>query len=155
MDAEFHSSLVWMKETDLNQLSDDLQLTFAVNEDIGGQIIEVNSIILFLLASALISFKQKREIRANGRNISVTEKNKLDYIQRMLAYRINRGVSIQVQSLLRGFSEVLDPRLISVFDAREMELVLAGTAEIDVADWRKNTEYRSGYHDKHQGTNIS
>ena len=24
-----------------------------------------------------------------------------------------------------------------------------GTAEIDVVDWRKNTEYRSGYHDTH------
>lgn len=32
----------------------------------------------------------------------------------------------------------------SVFDARELELVIAGTAEIDLADWRKNTEYRSG-----------
>ena len=29
-----------------------------------------------------------------------------------------------------------------MFDARELELVIAGTAEIDVADWRRNTEYR-------------
>lgn len=39
---------------------------------------------------------------------------------------------------------MVDPRLVSVFDARELELVIAGTAEIDLADWRKNTEYRSG-----------
>ncbi|KAH9520087.1 E3 ubiquitin-protein ligase HW2 [Bulinus truncatus] len=45
---------------------------------------------------------------------------------------------------------VLDPRLVSVFDARELELVIAGTVEIDISDWRKNTEYRSGYHDQHQ-----
>ena len=32
----------------------------------------------------------------------------------------------------------------SIFDARELELVIAGTVEIDVADWRRNTEYRSG-----------
>lgn len=31
-----------------------------------------------------------------------------------------------------------------MFDARELELVIAGTVEIDVKDWRKNTEYRSG-----------
>ena len=30
------------------------------------------------------------------------------------------------------------------FDASELELVIAGTAEIDAVDWRKNTEYRSG-----------
>jgi len=38
----------------------------------------------------------------------------------------------------------LDSRLVSKFDARELELVIAGTVEIDVVDWRKNTEYRSG-----------
>ena len=38
----------------------------------------------------------------------------------------------------------MDTRLVSVFDARELELVIAGTAEIDVMDWRKNTEYRGG-----------
>lgn len=32
----------------------------------------------------------------------------------------------------------------SVFDARELELVIAGTAEIDLNDWRNNTEYRGG-----------
>ena len=40
------------------------------------------------------------------------------------------------------FYEVVDSRLLAVFDARELELVIAGTAEIDVADWRRNTEYR-------------
>ena len=38
----------------------------------------------------------------------------------------------------------MDSRLVSVFDARELELVIAGTAEIDVTDWRKHTEYRGG-----------
>ena len=40
--------------------------------------------------------------------------------------------------------QVIDPRIVSIFDARELELVIAGTVEIDVADWRRNTEYRSG-----------
>lgn len=56
----------------------------------------------------------------------------------------------QTESLVKGFYEVVDPRLVSVFDARELELVIAGTAEIDINDWRMNTEYRSGYHDNHQ-----
>ncbi len=40
--------------------------------------------------------------------------------------------------------QVIDSRLVSVFDARELELVIAGTAEIDLNDWRSNTEYRGG-----------
>jgi hypothetical protein len=43
-----------------------------------------------------------------------------------------------------GFFKVLDHKHVSRFDARELELVIAGTLEIDVADWRRNTEYRSG-----------
>lgn len=42
------------------------------------------------------------------------------------------------------FEQVVDSRLVSVFDARELELVIAGTAEIDLSDWRSNTEYRGG-----------
>ena len=42
------------------------------------------------------------------------------------------------------FLKVVDSRLVSVFDARELELVIAGTAEIALNDWRNNTEYRGG-----------
>lgn len=86
----------------------------------------------------------------------------------MVKWRIERGVVQQTESLVRGFYEVkdhtlallfsnrcdmalslrvfqvVDARLVSVFDARELELVIAGTAEIDLSDWRNNTEYRGG-----------
>lgn len=44
---------------------------------------------------------------------------------------------------------MVDPRLVAAFDARELELVIAGAPELDVADWRAHTEYRGGYHDAH------
>lgn len=65
-----------------------------------------------------------------------------DYIERVVKWRLERGVVGQTEALVRGFYEVIDPRLLAVFDARELELVIAGTAEIDVVDWRRNTEYR-------------
>lgn len=46
--------------------------------------------------------------------------------------------------LVRPLPQVVDSRLVSVFDARELELVIAGTVEIDLTDWRSNTEYRGG-----------
>ena len=62
----------------------------------------------------------------------------------MIRWRLERGVKEQTKALLNGFYEVVEPRALSCFDARELELVISGTLEIDVADWRKNTEYRSG-----------
>ena len=55
---------------------------------------------------------------------------------------MERGVANQTEALVRGFYEVIDAKLLAVFDARELELVIAGTVEIDVVDWRRNTEYR-------------
>jgi len=43
-----------------------------------------------------------------------------------------------------SFLQVIEPKLVSVFDAKDLELVIAGTAEIDLIDWRNNTDYRSG-----------
>ncbi|CAG0895957.1 unnamed protein product [Darwinula stevensoni] len=127
IDAEFYSSLLWLSE---NEATEDLDLTFAVNEEVFGNVIE-------------------RELKPSGRKILVTEKNKQEYIERVVRWRLERGIAEQTKYLVSGFYEVVDPRLVSVFDARELELVIAGTVEIDVSDWRRNTEYRSGYHDGH------
>ncbi|XP_053554543.1 E3 ubiquitin-protein ligase HECW2 isoform X2 [Bombina bombina] len=127
LDEEFHQSLQWMKDNDIHDI---LDLTFTVNEEVFGQITE-------------------RELKPGGANIPVTEKNKKEYIEKMVKWRIERGVVQQTESLVRGFYEVVDARLVSVFDARELELVIAGTAEIDLGDWRIHTEYRGGYHDTH------
>ncbi|XP_028136610.1 E3 ubiquitin-protein ligase HECW2 isoform X3 [Diabrotica virgifera virgifera] len=129
LDFEFHQSLQWIKEHDVSTQG-ELELTFAVTEEVFGQVLE-------------------RELKPGGRNVPVTEKNKKEYLERIVRWRLERGVSEQTESLVRGFYEVVDPRLVSVFDARELELVIAGTAEIDLIDWRHNTEYRGGYHDQH------
>ncbi|MGH0127887.1 UNVERIFIED_CONTAM: hypothetical protein FKN15_052289 [Acipenser sinensis] len=127
LDEEFHQSLQWMKD---NDITDILDLTFTVNEEVFGQVTE-------------------RELKSGGANLQVSEKNKKEYIERMGKWRVERGVVQQTEALVRGFYEVVDSRLVSVFDARELELVIAGTAEIDLNDWRNNTEYRGGYHDGH------
>lgn len=149
LDFEFHQSLQWIREHDVS-MQGELELTFAVTEEVFGQVLE-------------------RELKPGGRNVLVTEKNKKvfvgkslgclgvlkgvlflqEYLERIVRWRLERGVSEQTESLVRGFYEVVDPRLVSVFDARELELVIAGTAEIDLSDWRQNTEYRGGYHDQH------
>uniref|UniRef100_A0A8C8SR04 HECT-type E3 ubiquitin transferase n=1 Tax=Pelusios castaneus TaxID=367368 RepID=A0A8C8SR04_9SAUR len=127
LDEEFHQSLQWMKD---NNITDILDLTFTVNEEVFGQVTE-------------------RELKSGGSNTQVTEKNKKEYIERMVKWRVERGVVQQTEALVRGFYEVVDSRLVSIFDARELELVIAGTAEIDLNDWCNNTEYRGGYHDGH------
>ena len=49
-----------------------------------------------------------------------------------------------MESLVKGFREIIPLSLVKQFDAQELEFVIAGTVEIDVRDWRSNTEYRNG-----------
>jgi len=53
-------------------------------------------------------------------------------------------VSEQFNAFLSGFEDLIPPELISVFDERELELLIGGIADIDVDDWKKHTDYR-GY----------
>jgi hypothetical protein len=128
LDPEYYQSLMWIKE---NDITDVLDLTFSVTEDKLGQIHE-------------------HDLKENGRNLKVTEKNKLEYIARLVKWRVERGVQKQTEALVKGFYEIIDPKLVQIFDARELELVLCGTIEIDLNDWKQNTEYRSGYQATHQ-----
>lgn len=50
----------------------------------------------------------ERELKPGGANIPVSEKNKKEYIERMVKWRIERGVVQQTESLVRGFYEVKD-----------------------------------------------
>ncbi|ETN64583.1 E3 ubiquitin-protein ligase HECW2 [Anopheles darlingi] len=130
LDNEFHQSLLWIRDNDVGNGS-ELGLTFSVTEERPGQP------------------KVELELRPNGRNIAVTERNKRDYLERIIKWRLERGVLPQTEELLRGFYEVIDARLVSVFDASELEFVISGTVEIDLRDWCENTEYRGGYHASH------
>ena len=48
----------------------------------------------------------ERELLPGGKDIRVTEDNKLGYVELMSNWRIDRGVSDQRKSILKGFYEV-------------------------------------------------
>uniref|UniRef100_A0A182X5A6 HECT-type E3 ubiquitin transferase n=1 Tax=Anopheles quadriannulatus TaxID=34691 RepID=A0A182X5A6_ANOQN len=130
LDSSFHQSLLWIRDNNMDNCG-ELGLNFTVTEERSdGTSIDI-------------------ELKPNGRNITVSERNKRDYLDRIIKWRLERGVLEQTEWLVRGFNEVVDHRLVAVFDASELELVISGTVEIDVHDWRANTEYRGGYHDTH------
>lgn len=70
-----------------NDITGVLDLLFTADEEVFGQIME-------------------RELKPNGKNIPVTEKNKKEYIQKMVKFRIERGVSEQSEALVKGVYEV-------------------------------------------------
>jgi E3 ubiquitin-protein ligase NEDD4 len=102
------------------------------------------------------------ELKPGGADVAVTEENKQEYVDLIVEYRISKRVKDQFDAFMSGFSELIPQDLVTVFDERELELLIGGMSEIDVYvtfplvipfdlkrafysdDWTKFTDYR-GY----------
>ncbi|KAI6028340.1 hypothetical protein F5J12DRAFT_959304 [Pisolithus orientalis] len=122
VDAELHRGLTWMLENDITDVIDE---TFTTTEERFGELHTI-------------------ELKPGGVDVNVTEENKKEYVDHIVEYRISKRVKDQFEAFMSGFSELIPQDLITVFDERELELLIGGMSEIDVDDWFKHTDYR-GY----------
>ena len=72
------------------------------------------------------------ELKPGGADVAVTEDNKKEYVDHVVEYRISKRVKDQFEAFMSGFSELIPQDLITVFDERELELLIGGMSEIDV-----------------------
>ena len=122
VDAEVYNSLKWTLD---NEINDVLDLTFSADDDRFGEVVTVDLI-------------------PNGRDIEVNDENKKEYVEKYTQWRIVDRVQEQFKAFMDGFNELIPEDLVTVFDERELELLIGGIAEIDIEDWKKHTDYR-GY----------
>ncbi|KAF0716258.1 Aste57867_2947 [Aphanomyces stellatus] len=94
---------------------------------------------LALTFSATLDASTEVDLVPNGRAIEVTCANKAEYIERMVQYLLFDRVAPQLEKIVQGLYDVLPQELLMPFDYKELELVLCGFAEIDVADWKRST----------------
>ena len=96
-----------------NDITDIIDETFTTTEERFGEMVTI-------------------ELKEGGEEIPVTEDNKKDYVDCVVEYRISKRVKEQFDAFMSGFSELIPHDLITVFDERELELLIGGMSEIDV-----------------------
>ncbi|CAK4600473.1 unnamed protein product [Aphanomyces euteiches] len=121
LDRSVYKSLRYLLE---NEHVDVLALTFSVTEMRGASMVEVDLI-------------------DNGSLIDVTDDNKHDYVDLMMRYLLFKRFEPQLLALIQGIYDIVPPELLIPFDHKELELLLCGLSEIDVADWKANTTVSS------------
>ncbi|XP_028441827.1 NEDD4-like E3 ubiquitin-protein ligase WWP2 isoform X1 [Perca flavescens] len=121
IDPEFYNSIMWVKENNLEECG--VELYFAQDMEILGKV-------------------STHQLKDDGENELVNEENKEEYISLLTDWRFTRGVEEQTKAFLDGFNEVVPLEWLRYFDEKELELMLCGMQEIDLADWQKNTIYR-------------
>jgi E3 ubiquitin-protein ligase NEDD4 len=127
VDAELHRGLLWMlcgspclsfsphwwRTCRENDITDVIDETFTTTEERFGQMVTI-------------------ELKPGGEEVTVTQDNKKEYVDLVVEYRISKRVKEQFDAFSLGFSELIPQDLITVFDERELELLIGGMSEIDV-----------------------
>lgn len=70
------------------------------------------------------------ELIPGGRNIKVTEDNKHQYVDLVAEHRLTTAIRPQINAFLKGFTELI-PDLVSIFNDKELELLISGLPDID------------------------
>jgi E3 ubiquitin-protein ligase HUWE1 len=92
---------------------------------------------------------EERELVQGGKNKLVTEENKQEYVKMYCYQKMAKDIEEQIKAFLSGFHELIPQQLISIFEWKEMELMLCGLPDIDVSDMKENCEY-NGYEKESQ-----
>ncbi|XP_050371147.1 E3 ubiquitin-protein ligase UPL1 isoform X2 [Argentina anserina] len=129
VDPDYYKNLKWMLENDVSDIPD---LTFSMDADEEKHILyEKNQVTDY-------------ELKPGGRNIRVTEETKHEYVDLVADHILTNAIRPQINSFLEGFNELVPRELISIFNDKELELLISGLPEIDLDDLKANTEY-TGY----------
>eukprot|EP01033_Poteriospumella_lacustris_P010601 gene10602-7545_t len=129
VDDELYRNLLWMKTQTLEGNADvirSLDLDFSIS---------------YTAANQTVTY----DLVEGGSLVAVTADNLDEYLQLRLRHRLLDSVKLQLEHLLRGLYEIVPPEWLSVFDYQELDLLLCGVPELDVADWQANTEYLGEY----------
>lgn len=124
-DKELYKNLMFLKTYDGDIA--DLCLTFSITDDSMGGQKEINLI-------------------PNGSNIFVASSNKHRYINCCAKYYLHDRIKRQSMSFFKGLYQVIQPELLSVFCAPELQVLISGTNDgISLEDLKANTRYLGGY----------
>jgi len=124
IDSELYKNLNWLKN---NNGIEELSLTFRIDE------------------KDTFDNSKYIELKPNGSNIIVTDSNKNEYIDLVTKYKLNNtNDKEQFKALKEGFYDIIPENTTKILNEFDFKFLLTGINEIDVEDWKNNTNYE-GY----------
>ncbi|XP_047019483.1 apoptosis-resistant E3 ubiquitin protein ligase 1 isoform X2 [Helicoverpa zea] len=113
------SKIKYVLETDLDSGDSVPELYFADDVyDSSGRLLETHDLV------------------PNGSTIRVRNSSKISYLDALAQWRLAARVRAETDAFLRGLTLLVPDNLLAIFDENELELLVCGTGEVSVADWR-------------------
>ncbi|KAM0789662.1 hypothetical protein ACM66B_006527 [Microbotryomycetes sp. NB124-2] len=122
LDPELYNGLLFLKKH-AGDVETDLSLNFTVSDEEFG-------------------VSRTIELVPGGKDIAVTNENRMHYIILVANYRLNVQLEKQYAAFFAGLAEIVPSRWLRLFSQRELKVLVGGAHhEIDVNDLRANTVY--------------
>lgn len=125
LDPELYRNVLYVKHYDGDVK--DLSLDFTVTEELFGK-------------------RHVVELKPGGKDVCVSNENKMQYVHAMADYKLNRQILPFSNAFYRGLADLISPSWLKLFNASEFnQLLSGGDLDIDVDDLRNYTRYTGGY----------
>ena len=95
----------------------------------------------FTYTEQSLGVAKEMQLKKGGKDIDVNLENLPEYLEACTKYRLMGEVKPQLTELLLGFFDIIPEPLLTVFDYNELELLMCGLPEVDMNDWKANTQY--------------
>lgn len=121
LDPEMHKNLLFLKRYDGDIA--DLSLDFSISE--GG-----------------IASGQVHDLIPGGRDVGVTNSNRIKYIYHVADFRLNRQIEKQCRAFVAGLFHLINREWFMMFSPQELQILIGGAdAAIDIDDLKVNCNY--------------
>lgn len=130
LDPEMHKNLLFLRSFEGDCA--DLSLDFSINTDDSS------------LAGNIV------DLIPNGRNVPVTNENKIRYVYHVANYRLNIQIRQHCAAFRRGLCSLINQEWLMMFSAQELQILISGNeSDIDIEDLKNYTNYSGGFHSQH------
>lgn len=90
------------------------------------------------------------ELKPNGRNIPVTNYNRLEYIHLLADFKLNKQIKRQCAAFRQGLNSVVPLLWLKLFNHRELQIIIGGDMqEMDINDLKNHTAYGGDFTAEH------
>lgn len=90
------------------------------------------------------------ELKENGTNITVNSTNRIEYIQLMADFKLNKQIRQQCIAFRQGLSNVLPIEWLYMFSNKELQVLMSGAEiPVDIEDLKQNTRYNGDFSIEH------
>lgn len=125
LDPDAHRGLRQLLDLEPKDVADAM-LTFEISEESFGAVHSV-------------------ELKKGGADIEVTAENRREYVDLYVKRYLETGVARQFDALRRGFLKACGGKVLDMFRADELELLICGKPELDFRALERSTRYDEGY----------